>query len=174
MGYKATILLLTFLLLLSVLFNAYQYSAGKTVEENIISVVRSGCWSKVDFDTDGTLDLLILDNSDLYSLSDMNITYVGKVFGDVFYFNRYDSRAVLSARADYGTGVSGILLYNLSDDASEIISTERYDCCYLPSIMDKPEYSHDDNPISEEEYEEVLRKFCSEENKLAASESISD
>lgn len=145
--------------------------------EKIIAAANIGggaCWSLVDMDKDGASDLLMVgrygEDTDVYTLVNHKIEFIGSRTGDVFYtFEEDDGSIGLSARAGYGTGVGGIRVYHMPD-MSYFGNEECYEYCYLPTVMDKTHYSCGDKDITEEVYNKALGYYCADENAIKQHE----
>lgn len=145
--------------------------------EKIIAAANIGggaCWSLVDMDKNGMSDLLMVrrygEKTDIYTLVNWTVSFIGSRTGDVFYtFEEDDGSVGLSARAGYGTGVGGIRVYHMSD-MSYFGNEECYEYCYLPTVMDKTHYSCGDKDITEEAYNKALGYYCADENAIKQHE----
>jgi hypothetical protein len=145
--------------------------------EKIIAAANIGgaaSWSLIDLDKDSKSDLLMVSrfghDTDVYTLFNWTVNFVGRLTGDMFFtFKEEDGSIGLSAKTGYDNGVGGIRIYHLSE-MSYFTNEERYDYCYLPAFMEKPDYSCDGEEITEEEYNNALNYYCADENAIEQHE----
>lgn len=131
-----------------------QYSDNETVYYSFEDLDGNGI-KELMIDKGKTVDLFTLDRSNKSLLIQKDLT------GSVFYTvsgNRF------AAHADYGTGFSGVIIYEYDAENRNVRITDEYSV--LAPVVVAETYYHNSEPISTEEYFNAIKFFCRKGNRV--------
>lgn len=135
-----------------------QYSDNETVYYSLEDLDGNGV-KELMIDKGKTVDLYTLDRSNKSVLIQEGLT------GSVFYTVNGNQ---FVAQADYGTGYSGLIVYEYDAESQDVIITDEYSA--LAPVTASEIYRHNGKYISSEEYFNVFEIFCREENRVKTYE----
>lgn len=118
-----------------------------------------------DLDGNGIKELMVDKGktTDLYTLNSSNeaVLVQKELIGSAFY-NTDGNRFV--AQADYGTGFSGLIVYEYNTEKQTVKAIDEYSV--LAPIVISETYYRNGKVISQTEYHDIYETYCKEENRI--------